>query len=121
MIVAVIGSRSKTVYDLEKYLPTETTEIVIGGAIGIDRCAEEYARNAGISLKLFLPDYQRHSKAAPLVRNEEIVRYADIVLAFWDGKSRGTIHVIKLCRKLNKPYHVHMTKKDREEMLGRKK
>ena len=40
MKVAVIGSRNLVVQDLEKYLPEETTEIVSGGAKGIDTCAK---------------------------------------------------------------------------------
>ena len=100
MKVAVIGSRGLTVSDLEKYLPEDTTEIVSGGAKGIDSCAKEYALAHNITLTEFLPDYKRYGRgAAPLKRNLEIIEYADIVLAFWDGKSKGTKYVIDNCEK----------------------
>ena len=89
--------------NLEKYLPPETTEIVSGGARGIDTCAKNYAIKNNIKLTEFLPDYKTYpGSIAPLIRNNQIIEYADIVLAFWDGKSHGTAYVIKKCREMNK-------------------
>ena len=102
MKVAIIGSRNKIVEDLGKYLPEETEEIVSGGAIGIDRCARSFAKNNGIRLTEFLPDYEKYGRVAPLKRNNLIVDYADTVIAFWDGKSKGTEYTIKLAKKQNK-------------------
>ena len=106
MKVAVIGSRGLTVDDLEKYLPAETKEIVSGGARGIDQCARRYALDHVLKLTEFLPKYDIYGRRAPLVRNLEIIGYADLVLAFWDGTSRGTKYVIEKCRELNVPYRV---------------
>lgn len=107
MKVAVIGSRTLNVQNLGDYLPPETTEIVSGGAIGIDTCAARYAREHGLKLTEFKPDYGRYgSKAAPLKRNVTIVEHADMVLAFWDGKSRGTAYTLNLCKERNKPYKI---------------
>ena len=53
MKIAVIGSRSLVVNNLEKYLPKDVDEIVSGGAIGIDRCAKEYAIRNNITLREF--------------------------------------------------------------------
>lgn len=103
MKVAVIGSRGLRVDNLEKYLPKETTEIVSGGARGIDTCAREYAVRNNIKLTEFLPEYERYGRSAPLKRNLLIIDYADYVLAFWDGKSHGTKYVIDNCKKKNKP------------------
>ncbi|MBQ8132862.1 MAG: hypothetical protein IJ192_00375 [Clostridia bacterium] len=100
MKTAVIGSRGLTVDNLRKYLPLETTEIVSGGAAGIDTCAENYAVENDLKLTVFLPEYKKYGRSAPLKRNIEIINYADIVLAFWDGKSRGTKFVIDNCQKL---------------------
>ena len=100
MKVAVIGSRGLTIDDLGKYLPEGTTEIVSGGAKGIDSCARDYALAHNIKLTEFLPDYKRYGRAAPLKRNLQIIEYSDIVLAFWDGKSKGTKYVIDNCRKM---------------------
>lgn len=106
MKVAVIGSRGLAVNNLEKYLPKETTEIVSGGARGIDACAREYAVRNNIKLTEFLPEYEKYGRSAPIKRNLLIIDYADYVLAFWDGKSHGTKYVIDNCKKKNKPVRV---------------
>lgn len=102
MKIAIIGSRNVFVDNLGQYLPENTTEIVSGGAKGVDSCAKEYAESNKIKLKEFLPEYVKYGKGAPLKRNIQIIEYADKVLAFWDGKSKGTKHVIGMCEKLNK-------------------
>lgn len=106
MKVAVIGSRGLIVNNLEKYLPPETTEIISGGAKGIDACAREYAAAHSIKLTEFLPEYEKYGKNAPLKRNITIIENADIVLAFWDGKSSGTKFVIEKCREFGKEIKV---------------
>ncbi len=106
MKVAVVGSRGLRVDNLEKYLPKETTEIVSGGARGIDACAREYAVRNNIKLTEFLPEYEKYGRSAPIKRNLLIIDYADYVLAFWDGKSHGTKYVIDNCKKKNKPVRV---------------
>lgn len=108
MKVAVIGSRGLTVKNLEKYLPPDTTEIISGGARGIDACAREYAISHGIKLTEFLPEYEKYGKNAPLKRNITIIEAADIVLAFWDGKSHGTKFVIEKCREVGKTVRVEI-------------
>lgn len=107
MKVAVIGSRHLNVNNLQVYLPEFTTEIVSGGARGIDSCARVYAVNNHIKLTEFLPDYKKYGKSAPLVRNIEIIKYSDIIVAFWDGKSRGKKYVIENSRELNKQCRVY--------------
>lgn len=102
MKVAMIGSRSIKICDPEKYMPCGVTEIVSGGAKGVDACAAEYAKKNGLKLTEFLPRYERYKRGAPLVRNMEIIMYADKVIAFWDGKSKGTKYVIEKCRSMNK-------------------
>ena len=90
MVVAIVGSRGLCVTDLEKYLPEGVTEIVSGGAKGIDCCAREYALSHDIKLTEYLPEYNKYGRSAPLKRNISIIKSADLVLAFWDGSSRGT-------------------------------
>lgn len=108
MKVAVIGSRGLSVTDLGRYLPQNTTEIVSGGARGVDTSAREYALSHGIKLTEFLPEYTKYGRSAPLKRNITIIEYSDIVLAFWDGKSRGTKFVIDNCRKLGVEVRVYI-------------
>ena len=102
MKVAIIGSRNLRVNNLAKYLPNGLTEIVSGGARGIDACAKEYAQKNKIKITAFLPEYDKYGKVAPLKRNLQIIEYSDMVIAFWDGKSRGTKYVIENCKNLNK-------------------
>ena len=106
MRVAIVGSRTLTISNLGDYLPEDTTEIVSGGARGIDTCAREYALANHIPLREFLPDYQRFGRSAPLRRNTTIVENADFVIAFWDGKSRGTLFTLNECEKLGVPYRI---------------
>ena len=106
MKIAIIGSRTIDLQNLSDYLPDNISEIVSGGAKGIDTLAAQYAREKGIALTEFLPDYARYGRGAPIVRNKQIVEYADEVLAFWDGKSKGTLSVIKYCEKIGKKCRV---------------
>ena len=108
MRVAVVGSRGLEVHDLEKYLPEGTTCIVSGGARGIDSCAKRYAVENGVDYVEYLPDYAKYGRRAPLVRNDQIVENADVLLAFWDGQSRGTAYTIRRARTLNKEMHVYI-------------
>ena len=104
MKLAVIGSRELVVGfdELKKHIGEDVDELVSGGARGIDTCAQRYARENGIKMTEFLPEYERYGRAAPIVRNRQIAEYADEVLAFWDGKSRGTKSAISYFEKLGK-------------------
>ena len=108
MKVAVIGSRGLRIENLGDYLPAETTEIISGGARGVDASAREYARKCGLKLTEYLPEYSRYGRAAPLKRNITIIENADLVLAFWDGASRGTKYVIDNCKKRSIPIEIYM-------------
>lgn len=106
MKLAIIGTRTLVIEDLKKHIPKGVTEIVSGGARGVDRQAADFAKTHGIKLTEFLPDYARFGKGAPLKRNVQIAEYADEVLAFWNGKSKGTLFTIELFKKLNKKVEV---------------
>ena len=101
MKVAVVGSRSIFAPDISMYI-SDGDEIVSGGAVGVDSCAAEYAKKNGLKLTVFLPQYERYGRAAPMARNKKIVDYADKIIAFWDGKSKGTLSVIKYAEKTGK-------------------
>ncbi|MBQ9099015.1 MAG: hypothetical protein IJY50_06255 [Clostridia bacterium] len=101
MKVAVVGSRSVFVTDIGMYI-SDGDEIVSGGAVGVDSCAAEYAKKNGLKLTVFLPQYERYGRAAPIARNKKIVDYADKIIAFWDGHSKGTLSVIKYAEKTGK-------------------
>ena len=106
MKLAIIGSRTLTNIEIDRYIPEGIEEIVSGGAIGVDSCAAEYAKRKGLILTEILPKYERYGRAAPIVRNKEIVNYADKILVFWNGKSKGTLSVIKYAEKVEKPCEI---------------
>ena len=110
MRVAIIGSRSLTIPDFTPYLPERVTEIVSGGAKGVDLAARTYAFSHGIKLTEFLPQYEKYGRSAPLKRNLQIIDYADLVLAFWDGNSKCTKYVIEQCKKQNKEIKIFFAK-----------
>ena len=110
MKVAVVGSRDLTNITLDQYIPKETDEIVSGGAVGVDLCAAEYAKKKGLKLTVFLPQYERYGRAAPIVRNKEIVDYADKIIVFWNGSSKGTRSVIKYAEKAEKNIEIILCK-----------
>lgn len=110
MKIAIVGSRNISKFNIGDYLPDNVTEIVSGGARGVDSFARTFAEQNGIKLTEILPEYGRYGKAAPLFRNLRIIEYSDEVIAFWDGKSRGTKHVIDNCRKRNKKVTVYLCK-----------
>lgn len=106
MKIGVVGSRGFDDYtNLENELNSikGITEIVSGGAIGADSLARRFAENKQIKLTEFLPDYEQYGRGAPIRRNKEIVEYSDQIIAFWDGKSRGTKNTIDIAKKQGKP------------------
>jgi len=107
--VAIVGSRSyarlERVRESVRSLPSHTI-VVSGGARGVDRTAAETARTCGLQVIEFLPDWNRYGKSAGFRRNEQIVSEAERVVAFWDGRSRGTQHSIQLARDLGKPVEI---------------
>ena len=109
MKIAIVGSRNITIDNIGRYV-ADGDEIVSGGAVGVDRCAAEYARNNGLKLTELLPEYALYGRAAPIVRNKRIVEYADKVLVFWDGSSKGTLSVIKYAEKIGKECEVIICK-----------
>ena len=106
MKLAIVGSRNLTNISLDAYINDEAEEIVSGGAVGIDACAAEYAKTKGLKLTEFLPKYELYGRAAPIVRNKEIVDYSDKIMIFWNGTSKGTLSVIKYAQKNKKPCEI---------------
>ena len=70
----------------------------------------EYAKENGIKLTELVPQYEQYGRAAPIVRNKEIVDYSDKIIAFWNGKSKGTLSVIKYAQKTGKPCEIIICK-----------
>ena len=103
--VAIVGSRTgikqQQVVDFVNSLP-EGTIVVSGGARGVDKWAEEAARVRGLEVDIYPADWNRLGKKAGMIRNRDIVKNADEVVAFWDGKSRGTKNTMELAEQAGK-------------------
>lgn len=109
MKIAIVGSRNyprpediiQYVYNL-----SEDSIIISGGARGVDTWAEVAAGVKGLKTKIFPAQWDKYGKSAGFFRNELIVDECDRLVAFWDGKSKGTKHSINLVKKAGKPVEI---------------
>lgn len=84
------------------------TQIISGGARGVERLAGEYAAAHGIEFVEYLADWEKYGKRAGFLRNYVMVGAADVVIAVWDGKSSGTQHSIEYARHCGKKVFVYL-------------
>jgi hypothetical protein len=107
MKIGIVGSRSFENYKffkrkiLKHYDIVDIDKIVSGGAIGTDTLAEKFASEYSIPTTIYKPDWSL-GKCAGALRNKKIVDHSDIIIAFWDGKSKGTKITIDMAIKENK-------------------
>jgi len=110
MKLAIVGSRTFNDYELLTSeladLANSVSEVVSGGSKGADLLAEKWAMSQSIPLKIFKANWERYGRSAGPQRNREIVDYSDHCVAFWDGKSKGTLYTINLFKKHNKPVKI---------------
>jgi len=105
--IAIIGSRSfKNRKLLDKIMQEykdryNIIKIISGGAKGADTLAVQWANKNKIQTTIFYPDFKKRKRAYHF-RNRQIVQEADIIVAFWDGKSTGTKYTINYAKSLNK-------------------
>lgn len=98
----------RLVLDEDRPLYDVSPEIVSGGARGADSLGTEFALKFDILAIMFWPDWAEHGKAAGPIRNKQMAEYADTLIAFWDGKSRGTKNMIETALKEGLEIHVYM-------------
>ncbi len=110
MKVAVVGSRSITGVDINRYIPPDASLIISGGATGVDQIAEQYADERGIKKLIIRPDYELYGESAPLIRDRIIVERADLVVAIWDGVSSGTAYTINYAKSRSVPCEIYIVK-----------
>jgi YspA, cpYpsA-related SLOG family len=109
MKVIIAGSRDigekykEQVFKQIEELPWNITEVVSGGARGIDSYGEEWAKKVGIPVKRFIPEWDSLGKAAGYKRNVDMAAYADACFVFWDGISKGSSHMITIAKARNMP------------------
>ena len=103
-------NRELFVSELEKLCVAELVDynviLISGMAKGADLMAYNYALQNQVEVASFPANWNEHGKAAGHIRNREMGDFADGLLAFWDGKSRGTQGMIQYMRKLEKPVRV---------------
>lgn len=120
--IVIAGSRDfndyellkKEVINIVKYdnRPKYLVKVISGGARGADTLGERFAKEFGLEVKRFIPDWNSLGKRAGYVRNAEMAKYAvedgnyGMLIAFLNGESRGTKHMIDLARKYG--LHVHV-------------
>jgi hypothetical protein len=75
------------------------TEVVSGCAPGVDALGERWAAENRLPVKQFPANWLKHRKAAGPIRNAQMAKYADALIAIWDGKSRGTGNMIKQAKE----------------------
>lgn len=115
MKVIIAGSRTITDFSLvekailrfDLTIKEEITEIICGGARGIDILGRNWAQLAKVPIKMFPPDWDVYGKSAGFKRNKEMVKYANAAIVIWDGFSKGSKHTIDLCIKKGIPLIVY--------------
>lgn len=113
MNIAIVGSRGYLNYEaVYNYVLNNFRDgdvLVSGGCPrGADYLAERAAGALGIKTLIFPADWNRLGKSAGFIRNADIVKNADKLVAFWDGESRGTQHVIGLANKAGIPVEIYI-------------
>lgn len=100
---AVVGSRGFLDYELlcRTLDGMAVSCVVTGDARGADTLARRYAHDRQLPLTVFRPEWKKYGRAAGIMRNADIVASADVVVAFWDGKSPGTLNTIERAEKAN--------------------
>lgn len=105
MVVIIAGGRDFNDYkklcrSCDRVLLNQTDiEIVSGCANGADSLGERYAKERGYRISKFHADWDTYGKSAGYIRNEQMARYSQGLIAFWNKKSRGTKHMIDLAKK----------------------
>jgi hypothetical protein len=90
---------------LKVYRDAPITEIVCGGAQGVDSEGQHWASHMSVPVKMFFPDWNTHGKAAGPIRNRQMAEYGDVLLLIWDGQSRGSLSMKNEMEKLGKPVY----------------
>ena len=122
MKVIIAGSRSITDYLVVSRAVEESgfciTEVISGGAAGVDTLGEIWAARSGIPVRRMPPPYGWNvpAKIAPKVRNWSMADDADALVAVWDGFSGGTAHMVAAMVFLHKP--IYLVKREKNESAG---
>lgn len=86
------------------------TVIISGGAKGVDRLGEKFAKEFEFPLEIYNAEWDKYGNRAGFVRNEQMALVADALIAIWDGESKGTMHMINLAKKYGMKTYVYNIK-----------
>lgn len=104
--VLVIGSRSISAFDISPYIPRNCGRVLCYQEKGIGSVAEQYAQSHGIPAEIVEPDREQSGQEDVSEQDVQMAAMADLVVAVWDGKSRGTKEIADYARKTGKPVKV---------------
>lgn len=109
-IIAIVGSRKIKNLNIDLYIDKkEVAQVISGGATGVDTIAENWAKRNRIEFAAYLPNFDVHGFPGALFeRNKDMAKAADVVVAFWDGKSHGTKHMIDYAKSIGRVVQVHL-------------
>lgn len=114
MRVIIAGSRNINSMDiLEKAIDLSgfsITEVISGGAQGVDTLGENWATDYGITFKRFPALWEDYGRSAGYKRNVVMAQNADALIALWNGSSKGTKHMIDIAKKQKLKVFVHEVK-----------
>lgn len=72
---------------------------ISGGASGADSLVEKLAVELGVNMEVFPADWNKYGRSAGIMRNKEMIEQVpDIVIAFWNGVSKGTANTLQLAK-----------------------
>ena len=105
MNVLICGSRTfndmtilrKSMNKIE--FPVDDIQIISGGAVGADILAIQYAEENNFPILIIKPEWDKYGKQAGMIRNKKLVALADVMIAFWDNQSKGTLNSIQLSQQ----------------------
>ena len=113
MKLIIAGSRTLTDYQrLCQVLAPDRhhiTEVLHGGARGADQLGFRWAVRHHVRSRCFAAAWKRFGKSAGVRRNHQMAQAGDVLIAFWDGQSPGTAHMVQCMRQLGKPVVVIRT------------
>ena len=104
--VNVMAETLNNLQDVDHVIEIEKLTLICGMARGADLTAYKLFKEAGLPVEEYPANWDQHGKQAGYIRNTQMADVADMLIAFWDGKSRGTAHMISTMEKQHKPVFV---------------
>lgn len=112
MRTIIAGSRTVTEYHHVEQAVRDCgwypSVVISGTARGADKLGEEWARENGVPVERFPADWNKYGKRAGYVRNEWMAEEADSLIVLWDGKSKGTAHMIEIANRYGLDIYIHL-------------